>query len=282
MTEDGAPAHRSELVIQPRTRWSWPDLRELWRYRELIGFLVWRDIKVRYKQTLIGASWAIIQPLATMVLFTFFFGKFLKLPTDELPQPVFYYAGLLPWTYFATAVTAGSNSLVGNHALVTKVYFPRLVIPLAAATAPLIDFAIAAIILGVLMMIYGVPFPATIAIAPVCVLLLYLTALTFGLWLSALNVRYRDVRHTVPFIVQFLMFATPVIYPMSILDPDKGRLIYSLNPIAGVIETFRWSVTGVGVPPGPPLLISCSILLLGLVAGLVYFRRMEDTFADVI
>ena len=279
---DAAAHEPSELIIEPRRRWSGPDLRELWRYRELIGFLVWRDVKVRYKQTLIGASWAIIQPLLTTIVFTLFFGKFLKLPTDNLPKPVFYYAGMLSWTYFATAVTAGSNSLVGNHALVTKVYFPRMVIPLAAATAPLVDFAIAFVIVIVLMLVYGVAFTPALLLLPACVVLLYLTALTFGLWLSALNVRYRDVRHTVPFIVQFLMFATPVIYPMSMLDPERGRLIYALNPIAGVVETFRWAVTGYGVPPGPPLLISCSILLLALCAGLLYFRRMEDTFADVI
>ena len=268
-------------VIEPRHRLSWPDLGELWKYRELIGFLVWRDVKVRYKQTMIGASWAIIQPFLTMVLFTLFFGKWLQMPTDGLPAPVFYYAGLLPWTLFATGVTAGSNSLVGNHALVTKVYFPRLVIPLAAATAPLVDFVVAFTVLAGMMIWFSVPLSPALLLLPVCIVLLYLTAVAFCLWLSALNVRYRDVRHTIPFIVQFLMFASPVIYPTSMLDL-KGRLIYGLNPIAGVIETFRWAVTGKGVPPGPLMLVSCCVLAIALVTGMIYFRHMEDTFADVI
>ena len=257
------------------------DLRELWAARELLYFFVWRDIKVRYKQTAIGAGWAVIQPFMTMVVFSLFFGKLAKMPSYGLPYPIFYYSALLPWTYFAGAVQNATNVVVDQQHIITKVYFPRLVLPLSAVVSGLLDFAIAFVVLLGLMAYYRiVPHPA-ILLLPCFLLLAIFTALGVGLWLSALNALYRDVRYVVPFLVQFWLFASPVAYPSSLV-PERWRGLYGLNPMAGVIEGFRWALTGHGQPPSILLAASTGMVLLLLGGGLVYFYRMEGTIADVV
>lgn len=268
------------LVIEPSRGWVSLRLKELWEYRELLYFLVWRDIKVRYKQTILGAAWAIIQPFFTMVVFSIFFGKLGKIPSDGVPYPIFSYAGLLPWSYFAGALAEASNSLVGSSNLIRKVYFPRLVIPLGGVFAGLVDFAIAFTVFIGMMIYYGIHPTWTMIMLPVFILLALVTALGVGLWLSALNVQYRDVRFVIPFLVQFWLFATPVAYPSSML-PEAWRTIYGINPMAGVVEGFRWALLGT-TPPGPLIAVSASISVLLLVSGAFYFRRMEKTFADLV
>jgi lipopolysaccharide transport system permease protein len=268
------------VVIQPSTGWVPLRLRELWEYRELLYFLVWRDVKVRYKQTALGAAWAIIQPLFTMVVFSVFFGRLAGLPSDGLPYPVFSYTALVPWTYFATALTMSSNSLVDHARLITKVYFPRLLVPAASVVAGLLDLAIASTVLVGMILYYGiVPGPAVLLL-PAFVILAAATALAVGLWLSALNVQYRDVRYTIPFLVQFWLFLTPVAYS-STLVPERWRALYGLNPMTGVVEGFRWALLGKAEPPGALLFVSIVSVLVLLVGGLFYFRRMERRFADV-
>jgi lipopolysaccharide transport system permease protein len=253
---------------------------EIWRYRELLFFFVRRDLKVRYKQTVLGAGWAIIQPLMAMVVFTIFFGKLAHVPSDGLPYPVFSFAGLVPWTYFASALSAGSSSVGAYQHIISKVYFPRLLIPIAAVLSPILDFLIAFSILIALMLWYGiVPGPAVIWL-PLLMLLAIATAAATSIWLSALNVRYRDVRFVVPFAVQIWMFATPVAYPASLV-PQKWRAFYGLNPMAGVIEGFRWALVG-GPAPGLMTLVSAVVVAVALVGGIIYFRSFEGTFADVI
>lgn len=269
------------LRIRPASGWVAVDFGELWRYRELLGFLAWRDISVRYKQTVLGAAWAIIQPLFSMIVFTLFFGKLAKIPSDGLPYPVFSYAALLPWTYFATAMSSSSNSLVGSQNLLTKVYFPRLTIPFASVLPALLDFAIAFVVLLGMMVWYGIAPTANIIWLPVFLLLALVTALGVGLWLSALNAIYRDVRYVVPFMVQFWMFASPVTYPASMV-PEQWRSLYGLNPMVGVIEGFRWSLLGSGQAPGPMMLVSTAASVVLLISGLYYFKRMERSFADII
>ncbi len=257
------------------------NLRDLWIYRELIYFLIWRDLKVRYKQTLLGASWAILQPLITMLVFDFIFGRVGKVPTEGLPYPLFSFAGLLPWGLFSTALNQGSRSLVSNQNMITKIYFPRLVLPLAAILAGLVDFAIAFLILIGLILYYGAsPAPAFWAL-PLFTLLALATALGVALWLSALNVRYRDVNHALPFLTQLWLFLTPVAYSSSLIS-ERWRLIYSLNPMAGVVNGFRWALFGVGEGPGIGLWLSVLVALILLISGLFYFRAMERTFADLI
>jgi lipopolysaccharide transport system permease protein len=274
-------AHDAPVVaIEPPRGWAAVQLRELWEYRELLGFLVWRDIKVRYKQTTLGAAWAIIQPFFTMVVFSIFFGSLAKVPSDGIPYPVFAYAALLPWQLFAHALGESSNSLVANQNLITKVYFPRLVVPIAAVLAGLVDFAIAFVVLLGLMFYYGIAPSAAVLLLPLFVLLAVATALAVGLWLSALNVQYRDVRYTIPFLTQFWMFATPVAYPSSLV-PEQWRALYGLNPLAGVVEGFRWALLGTD-PPGPLLLVSVVTVVALLVGGLMYFQKMEATFADIV
>ncbi len=269
------------ILIKPSKGWAHPKLRDLWEYRELLYFLIWRDVKIRYKQTILGAAWAIIQPFFAMIIFSVFFGRLAKVPSDGLPYPVFAYCALLPWQLFSHALTESGNSLVASQNLITKVYFPRLVIPLAACLAGLVDFAIAFLVLLGMMAYYGITPTAAVATLPLLILLALATALGVGLWLSALNVEYRDVRYTIPFLAQFWLFATPVAYPASLV-PDRWRALYGLNPMAGVVEGFRWALLGKAEGPGPLLAVSVGVVGLLLVGGLYYFRRMEKTFADVV
>jgi len=270
----------STIVIRPSRGWVSLDLRDLWRYRELLYFLTWRDIKVRYKQTILGAAWAILQPFFTMIVFSVFFGRLAKVPSDGIPYPIFAYCALLPWSYFAGALDRASNSLVGSSHLITKVYFPRLAIPISAVLAGLVDFGIAFVVLLGMMVYYGfAPTTASLTL-PFFLLLAVATALAVGLWLSALNVQYRDVRYTIPFLTQFWLFATPIAYPSSLV-PERWRAWYGLNPMAGVAEGFRWALLG-KQPPGPLLAVSIIVVVLLLIGGLYYFRRMEKTFADIV
>jgi lipopolysaccharide transport system permease protein len=269
------------VVIQPPRGWLELDFAEMWAYRELLYFFVWRDIKVRYKQTVIGAGWAILQPFATMVIFTLFFGVLAKLPPSDVPYPVFFYCALLPWTYFSGALLGATNAVVENQRLITKVYFPRILLPLAAVISGLVDFAIAFVMLIAMAFYYGIVPTAATLLLPAFLLLAILTALAAGLWLSALNAMYRDVRYVMPFAVQFWMFASPVAYP-STLVPERWRWLYALNPMAGVIEGFRWAITGQGQAPGALIFVSAAVVLVLLVGGLVYFRKMEGTVADVV
>ncbi|MGH8056988.1 MAG: ABC transporter permease [Candidatus Entotheonellia bacterium] len=269
------------LRIEPSRGWVPIKLRELWEYRELLYFLVWRDVKVRYKQTALGAAWAIIQPLMTMVVFSLFFGQLAKIPSDGIPYPIFSFAALVPWTFFAQGLSQAANSLVGNAHLIKKVYFPRLVVPISSVHSGLIDFALAFVVLLGMMLFYGMVPTARLLWLPLLLLLAVITALGVGLWLSALNVQFRDVRHAVPFLMQFWFFATPIAYPSSLL-PEPWRTLYGINPMVGVVEGFRWALLGsVSVSD---LVIACSTLIaVGLlIGGAFYFRRMEKTFSDVV
>jgi lipopolysaccharide transport system permease protein len=276
-----AQAQPVVTIIRPPQGWWDLGWRELWAYRELLYFFVWRDIKVRYKQTIIGAGWAIIQPFFTMIVFSLFFGKLAKIPSEGLPYPVFYYSALLPWTYFAGALQNATNTMVEHQRVITKVYFPRVILPLSATLSGLVDFGIAFTILIGLMIYYGLLPTVAVLLLPLFLLLAVVTALGAGLWFSALNAIYRDVRYAVPFLIQFWMFASPVAYPSSLV-PERWRWLYGLNPMAGVIEGFRWALTGQGQPPGPLLLASAAAVLILLVGGLVYFQKMEGTIADVV
>jgi lipopolysaccharide transport system permease protein len=268
-------------VIAPSPAWVPLRLRELWEYRELLYFLVWREIKVRYKQTALGVAWAIVQPLFTMLVFSIFFGRLARMPSDGVPYPVFTLCALIPWQLFAFALTESSNSVVANQRLITKVYFPRLVMPLAALGVGLVDFATAFVLLIVVALYFGVSLSLTLLTIPIWAFLALLTALSVGLWLSALNVKYRDVRYTVPFVSQLWMFATPVAYPTSIV-PEPWRAVYALNPMVGVVDGFRWALFGVTPPPGITVVVSSIVVAVLLVGGLHYFRRMERTFADIV
>jgi len=270
------------IVIRPSRGWVSLKLDDLWEYRELLYFLVWRDIKVRYKQTALGAAWAIIQPFFTMVVFTVFFNKLGGIDSgSSIPYPVFAYCALLPWQLFAYALNESSNSLVANERLVSKVYFPRLAIPTAAVLAGLVDFAVASLILFGMMAFYGIVPGIAVLTLPLFVLLAVVTALTVGLWLSALNVQYRDVRYTIPFLTQFWLFITPIAYPATKV-PEQWRALYGLNPMAGVVEGFRWALLGQESAVGPMILVSAGVVLVMLIGGLAYFRKMERTFADVV
>jgi lipopolysaccharide transport system permease protein len=280
-TDYGAEKQTPTLVIRPSRGWSALNLADLWHYRELIYFLTWRDIKVRYKQTALGAAWAIIQPFFTMVVFSIFFGRLAGIPSEGLPYPIFAYSALLPWQLFAYALTQSSNSLVANEHLITKVYFPRLVIPVSAVLAGLLDFLIAFVVLIGMMMYYHIRPTTAVWTVPLFVLLAVGAALGVGMWLSALNVQYRDVRYAIPFLTQIWLFATPVAYP-STLVPESWRALYGVNPMAGVVEGFRWALLGKAEGPGALLAVSITIVMLILVGGLYYFRRTEKTFADVV
>ncbi|MFL6227702.1 MAG: ABC transporter permease [Pyrinomonadaceae bacterium] len=269
------------LRVQPSRGWVSLRLDELWAYRGLLYFLVWRDIKVRYKQTALGAAWAIIQPFCTMVVFSLFFGRLAGVKSDGIPYPIFAYAALVPWTFFANGLTESSNSLVGSANLIKKVYFPRLAVPVAAVLAGLVDLAIAFAVLVGMMLYYGVVPTANALWLPVYLLLALSTSLGTGLWFSALNVQFRDVRYVVPFAVQFWLFATPIAYPSSLL-PEPWRTVYGLNPMAGVVEGFRWALLGTNTRPGAMAALSAFVSMLLLASGAFYFRRMEKTFADVV
>ncbi len=270
-----------ETVIRPPRKGLDMDLGALWAYRELLFFLAWRDIKVRYKQTALGAAWAVLQPVLTMALFSLIFGYLGGLPSEGIPYPVFTFTALLPWQLFAFALTQSSASLVADQNLITKVYFPRMVIPLSSVLAGLLDFAIAFGVLLVLMLAYGVAWTPRLLVVPLLVLFALLTAVAAGLWLSALNVKYRDIRYALPFLAQFWMFATPIAYS-STLIPERWRALYSLNPMTGVVEGFRWALLGKSNFVGPMIAVSAAVVLVMLIGGLVYFKRMEDEFADVV
>lgn len=269
------------ITIGPSRGLASLNLRDVVAYRELLYFLVWRDVKVRYKQTAVGAAWAVLQPVTTMIVFSVFFGRLAKVPSDGVPYPVFAFAAMVPWQLFAFSLTESSNSLVSNQNLITKVYFPRLVIPMASVLAGLVDFGISFVVLLGLMVLFGITPTVSIVFLPVFVLLAVTTALAVGLWLSALNVKYRDVRYTIPFLIQLWMFATPVAYPSSIV-PEAWRPLYGLNPMAGVVEAFRWALLGTAAAPGPMLAVSTAVVVVMLLGGLFYFRRMETTFADTV
>jgi homopolymeric O-antigen transport system permease protein len=265
--------------IEPPSGWFDLRLREVWEYRELLYFFVWRDVKVRYKQTLVGVAWVILQPLLTMAVFTIFFGKLAKLPSQGLPYPVFYFAALVPWVYFSYSLQSATNVVVENQRVITKVYFPRLVLPFSAVLSGLVDFAIGFLVLVGVTLAFGIH-PGLAALwLPVFLLLAVLTALGVGLWMSALNALYRDVRYVMPFIAQFWLLASPVAYPSSLV-PERWRWLYGLNPMAGVIDGFRWALTGHGQPPGPVMLVSAGMVAVVLLGGLFFFQRMESTVAD--
>lgn len=269
------------LRIAPSKGWVSLQLKELYAYRELLYFLIWRDIKVRYKQTALGAAWAIIQPFFTMLVFSLFFGRLAKMQSDGLPYPVFAYAALVPWTFFAQGLSQASDSLVGSANLIRKVYFPRLAIPVGTVAGGVVDFALAFGVLLLMMFYYGVRPGWQIVWLPLLLLLALVTALGVGLWLSALNVKFRDVKYVVPFVTQFWMFLTPIAYPSSLL-PEVWRPVYALNPMVGVVEGFRWALLGTDTAPGPMLGVSATVALLLLASGAFVFRRMEKSFADVV
>ena len=283
---DGGPAvlparELAEVLIEPSSGWRSLRLREMWEYRELLYFLVWRDIKVRYKQTVLGASWAVIQPFFTMVVFSLFFGRLASMPSEGVPYPLFSYTGLVPWTFFASGMSLASNSLVGSSNLITKVYFPRPVVPIASVLSVGVDFLLAFLVLLVMLGYYRVMPTANVVWLPLFVLLALITAVGVGLWLSALNVEYRDVRYVVPFLTQFWMFATPIAYPSTLLH-GTWRTLYGLNPMVGVVEGFRWALLGTSTRPGPLIILSALAAIALLVSGAFYFRRVERSFADLV
>ena len=256
-------------------------LAEVWRYSSLLYFFVWRDIKIRYKQTVVGVLWAVLQPFLTMLVFTLFFGKLAHVPSGGLPYPIFYYSALLPWMYFSSALQGATNTIVENQRVITKVYFPRVLLPLAATVSGLVDFAASLMLFLGMMVFYGIRPSAALLLFPAFLLLGMLTALGVGLWLSALNAVYRDVRYVLPFLVQFWMFISPVAYPSSLV-PAKWQWVYALNPMTGVIDGFRWSLTGSGTPPGAMLVVSATAVVAILLGGIVFFQKMETTIVDVV
>ena len=269
------------VIIEPSKSLFKLDLHAIWQYRELLYFLVWRDLLVRYKQTVIGIGWAILQPLVSMVIFTLIFGRFAKIPSDGLPYPVFAFCALLPWNYFASALQRSITSVVGDAHLITKVYFPRMILPMAGTLSGMIDFTISFALLLILMTWYGIELTWLVLLTPAFLLLALLTALSFGLWFSALNVRYRDVGQAIPFIIQIWMFVSPVVYPVSMI-PESYRLVYGLNPMVGVIEGFRWALLGTASPDLLVVTVSAVVLLFVFAGGVVFFKNMEYTFADVV
>jgi len=269
------------LLIEPSRGWTSLNLQELWNYREIIYFLAWRDVRVRYKETALGAAWALIQPLSTMLVFSFFFGRLAKMPSDDTPYPLFSLTALIPWIFFATGVAESSNSLIANSNLISKVYFPRLVAPVSAILPGAIDVCISFVLLLVLMPVYRVVPSARLLLLPFFLLLTFIISLGVGLWLSALNAEYRDVRHAIPFLTQLWMFATPVAYPASLLH-GSWQTLYALNPMVGVVEGLRWAVLGAKSQPGPEILASAVTALCLLITGGFYFRRMERTFSDIV
>ncbi len=276
------PAGSELTCIRPTRGWSGLDLRELWRYREVVYFLIWRDVKVRYKQTLLGVMWAILKPLLTMVIFTVIFAGLARIPTDDAPGPLFYLAALIPWVFFQDGVSKAGTSLVSSAHLVTRVYFPRLAIPLASVVAGLVDAGLSFLVLLGMMAHYGIWPSSPVWTLPLFLGLALVTALGVGLWLSAANVSYRDVGYVIPFLVQVWMYASPVVYSASLIPEGPWRILYGLNPMAGVVQGFRWALLGAGPPPWTLLAVSAVVAVLLLITGTVYFRRAERTFADVV
>ena len=270
-----------KIVVNAKDNWKIFNLDDLWHYRELFFFLVWRDIKVRYKQTVLGAAWAVLQPVLTMIVFSIIFGRLAGLPSEGIPYPIFTFAALLPWQLFSFALTNSSNSLVNEKNLITKVYFPRIIIPFSSVVAGLLDFLIALGIYLILMLVYQIPLTWRVLWIPVFVLIAIITAVSVGLWLTTLNVKYRDVRYVIPFLTQFWMYATPIAYSSSLV-PEKWMWLYSLNPMVGVVDGFRWMLIGNAVKFPPFFFVSLLVVLLLLVSGFIYFKNTEDTFADVI
>lgn len=293
ISSDSPAQARQVTIIEPPSGWQFIRLREIWQFRDLLYYLSWRDVKVRYKQTVLGVFWAILQPLMTMVVFSIFFGGFAEIPSDGIPYPIFSFTALVPWTFFSSGVTSVSNSLVGNSSMLKKIYFPRIIIPITQLFSALVDFMMAFAVLIFMIIVYSLlpstaENPSLIQIdpvkliwLPVFLLMAFASALSIGLWLAALNVQFRDVRHSVGFIVRLWMFITPVIYPLSLVE-ERWQLIYSLNPMTSVIEGFRWSLLGQGTGPGPVMLVSAIVISALLISGLFYFNRMEKNFADVV
>jgi lipopolysaccharide transport system permease protein len=269
------------VLIEPSRGWVALKLSELWEYRELLYFFVWRDIKIRYKQTVLGASWAIIQPFFTMVIFSLFFGKLAKVPSDGIPYPIFSFAALVPWTFFSNGLLQGSNSLLTNSNMVKKIYFPRLSLPIAAVLAGGVDFLLSFLVLLGMMVFFGLAPTWNVVWLPFFTLLALVTSLGVSFWFAALNAQFRDIRYIVPFLIQAWLFVTPIAYPSSLLD-EPWKTLYGINPMAGVVEGFRWALLGTDTAPGPIILVSSLVAILMLISGLYYFRRMEKTFADVI
>ncbi len=279
-TASALPVDIPTLVIRPPRKWVPVDLRELWQSRELLYFFVWRDVKIRYKQTGLGVAWAVIQPLFTMLIFSVFFGGLAKIPSDGLPYPLFALSALLPWILFSEGMTRSTTSMVTNASIMTKVYFPRLLMPIAGILSPVVDFLVAVILLVLMMAYYGFVPTINVLFLPAFVLLALATSLGVGLWLSALNVQYRDFQYTVPFLIQIWMFASPVVYSTSLV-PAQYQLLYGLNPMAGVIEGFRWALLGTA-PPSGVIGLSVLVVLALLVSGAFYFKKMEQYFADIV
>lgn len=277
MEADNIPIIR----IEPSKGWVSLKLKELWEYRELLYFLIWRDVKVRYKQTVLGAAWAIIQPFFTMVVFSLFFGRLAKVPSDGIPYPIFTYAALVPWTFFANGLNQASNSLVSSANLIKKVYFPRLAIPIATVLSGIVDFVLAFITLIGMMVYFGFVPTTNVFWLPLLLLLALIISLGVSLWLSAMNVQFRDVRYIIPFLTQLWLFATPIAYPSSLLS-EPWRTIYGLNPMVGVVEGFRWALLNTDTAPGPMIIVSSFVTMLLLISGALYFRRLEKSFADVV
>lgn len=276
-----ADASLPTIRIARSSAWRFLDLSEIWAYRELVFFLTWRDIKVRYKQTAIGVVWAVLQPLAMMLVFSLFFGRLAKIPSEGVPYPVFAFAALLPWQLFSRAITDSSNSLVTDQRLITRVYFPRIIVPTASIVSAVADFAISLAVFLVVMLFYGVTPSINIVFFPVFLVMMMTTALGVGYWLSALNIEYRDVAYALPFLAQIWMFLSPVVYPSSMV-PEKYRVLYGLNPMAGVVDGFRWSFLGVGPGPSAMLMVSGLISLVLFLTGIIWFRRREGSFADTV
>ncbi len=275
------PSNLPRTRREPSKGWALPKLRELWEHRELLYFFAWRDIKVRYRQTVMGVLWAIIQPFLTMVIFSLFFGRLANIPSDDVPYPVFSFAALVPWTFFANALTQASNSLVLSGNMLKKIYFPRLALPIATVLAGVVDFVLAFIVLLAIMLYYGLVPTVNVIWLPFFALLALVTSTGVSLWLAAMNVQFRDVRYTIPFLTQAWLFVTPIAYPSSLL-PERLRIVYGLNPMAGVVEGFRWALLGTDTAPGPMIIVSSVVALVLLVGGAFYFRRMEQDFADVV
>jgi len=270
------------IRIEPTKGWARIGFRNLYEFRGLLYFLVWRDIKVRYKQTVMGAAWAVIQPFFMMVVFSIFFGRLAKIPSDGIPYPLFTFAALVPWTMFATGLSNASNSVVSDSNLVKKVYFPRLLMPISAVLASVVDFVIAFTVLVLMGFYYGMAPTTAVFWLPLLVLLALVTSMGVAFWLGAMNVQFRDVRYTIPFLVQFWMFATPIAYPSSLIEDTTIRMVYAINPMVGVVEGFRWALLGSGTAPGPMILVSAITAIILFVTGAFYFRRLERSFADVV